>query len=77
MKIKTLYDKLQPEVKSALQANARKYDTAKRLKYVLMSKTNWQELNISTVNDILTFGDVNSSSVSTYGFLYGANIIKQ
>ena len=40
-KIKTVYDNLLPDVKSALQASARQYSAAKRLKYTLMSKTMW------------------------------------
>ena len=45
-KSKTVYDKLLPDVKKALQASARKYGSAKRLKYTLMSKLMWQELTI-------------------------------
>ena len=45
-KTKTVYDNLLPDVKKALQASARKYSAAKRLKYTLMSKTMWYELTI-------------------------------
>ena len=40
-KIKSIYDLLQPNLKSELQASARKYDSAKRLKYKLMTSTLW------------------------------------
>ena len=52
MKIKTIYDRLKPGFKSSLQKNARQYSSAKRLKYVLMSKTSWYDLTISQVSDI-------------------------
>ena len=45
MKIKTIYDNLKPEFKAELNINARKYSSAKRLKYTLMSKTSWQDLD--------------------------------
>ena len=44
MGIKTIYQKLKPEFKTKLQANARKYSSAKRLKYALMSETSWYDL---------------------------------
>ena len=42
--MKSIYEMLKPEVKDELKSSARKYDSAKRLKYVLMSKTIWQDL---------------------------------
>jgi hypothetical protein len=45
-KIKTIYDNLKPEFKAELNINARKYSSAKRLKYTLMSKVSWQELTL-------------------------------
>ena len=37
-KIKTVYDELLPDVKKQLQASAREYNSAKRFKYILMTK---------------------------------------
>ena len=51
-KLKTIYDKLKPEFKNQLQVSARKYDSAKRLKYNLMSNTLWSDLTLSTISDI-------------------------
>ena len=59
-KIKSVYDNLLPDVKTSLQASARKYSTAKRLKYTLMSKMMWSELRIYEVRDLLTYGNLNS-----------------
>ena len=76
-KIKTVYDKLLPDVKTELQASARKYGSAKRLKYVLMSKTMWNELTIDEMKDLITFGNITSYKLDWLGFMYGENIIQK
>jgi len=74
-KFKTVYDKLLPDVKTNLQASARKYNSAKRLKYTLMSKLMWQELTIDEMRDLLTYGDITSYKLESWSFMYGENII--
>ena len=74
-KIKSVYDKLLPDVKTSLQASARKYTSAKRLKYTLMSKLMWQELTIDEMRDLLTYGDITSYKLESWSFMYGENII--
>jgi hypothetical protein len=76
-KINTVYDNLLPDVKSALQASARKYTTAKRLKYTLMSKLMWYELTIDDVRELITYSDLESWNLNSYAFMYGENIIKK
>ena len=76
-KIKSVYDNLLPDVKSNLQASARKYSTAKRLKYTLMSKMIWSELSVYEVRDLLTYGNLNSWELDSYSFMYGEKIIKR
>ena len=76
-KRKTLYDKLLPKVKDALRKNAREYDSAKRLKYNLMSKANWWDLNIEEIGDIFRWADLHSFEYNSYTFLYGEKIIKR
>ena len=76
-KSKTVYDKLLPDVKKALQASARKYGSAKRLKYTLMSKLMWQELTIDEMKDLITFGDITSYKLDWLVFMYGENIIQK
>ena len=75
--MKTIYELLKPELKSELQASARKYSTAKRLKYVLMSTTIWQSLTIDQVNDLLSYCNLASYKMSAYDFMYGDNIIQK
>ena len=74
-KTKSVYDKLLPDVKSALQASARKYSTAKRLKYTLMSKTMWYQLTIDEMRELLTYGDITSYKLESWSFMYGDDII--
>ena len=75
MKIKTIYDRLKPGFKSSLQKNARQYSSAKRLKYVLMSKTSWYYLTVSQVSDISVYCDIPTYKLSAQDLLYGNSII--
>ena len=77
MRLKTIYQKLKPEFKTKLQANARKYSSAKRLKYALMSETSWYDLTISQMSDISVFCDVKTYNLSAQDLLYGNNIINK
>ena len=76
-KIKSIYDLLKPDFKSELQASARKYDSAKLLKYTLMSKMTWSELTMREVSELLTYSNLQSYKMSAYDFLYGENIINR
>ena len=75
MRIKTIYDRLEPGFKSSLQKNARQYSSAKRLKYVLMSKTSWHDLTISDVSDMSIYCDIPTYRLSATDFMYGNSII--
>jgi len=74
-KIKSIYDKLKPELKDNLKSSARNYDSAKRLKYTLMSKIIWQELTVSELSDLITYTNLSSYKMSPYDFMYGENLI--
>jgi hypothetical protein len=75
MKIKTIYDRLKPGFKSSLQQNARKYSSAKRLKYTLMSNTSWYDLTVSQISDISVYCDVKTYNLSAQDIIYGNSII--
>ena len=75
--MKTIYEKLKPELKSELIASAKKYGTAKRLKYVLMSKSIWQDLRIDELRDLMTYTNISSYNMSAYDFMYGDNILQK
>ena len=76
-KLKSIYDLLKPDIKSELQASARKYSSAKLLKYTLMSKMTWSELTMREVSELLTYSNLQSYKMSAYDFLYGENIINR
>jgi hypothetical protein len=73
--IKTIYDNLKPEFKAELNINARKYSSAKRLKYTLMSKTSWQDLVISELSSMTTYCDIYTSQLSASDVMYGHQIL--
>ena len=75
-KLKTVYDNLLPDVKTKLQVSARQYSTAKRLKYVLMSKFLWSDLTINEMRDLLTYTDTDSFRLDWNSFMYGDKLIK-
>ena len=74
--MRTVYDNLLPDVKTSLQASARKYSTAKRLKYTLMSKTMWSDLTITEAKDLIAFGNIDSWKLDSFSFMYGNKIVK-
>ena len=75
--MKSIYEMLKPEVKNELKSSARKYDSAKRLKYVLMSKNLWQDLTVSELSDLITYSNLSSYKMSPYDFMYGDNILSK
>ena len=70
-KIKSIYDKLQPNIKSELQTSARKYDHARRLKYKLMSSTLWHDLSLSDVSSLMTYSGLYTHEVTAHDVMYG------
>ena len=72
---KSLYQRLFPELKKNLNANAKQYATAKQLKYRLMSHTAWYQLTIDDVRSLQTWADFYDRSVESV--LYGDNIINK
>ena len=49
MKIKTVYERLKPELKKILNKSAKDYSSAKRLKYTLMSKMMFKKLTFIVI----------------------------
>ncbi len=75
MRLKTIYDKLRPGFKLSLQENARKYCSAKRLKYALMSETSWYDLTVGQISDISVYCDIKTYNLSAQDIMYGNSII--
>jgi hypothetical protein len=76
-KIKSIYDLLQPNIKSELQASARNSDSAKRLKYKLMSSTLWSDLTLSDVSSLLSYSGLYTSDVTAKDVMYGGRMLIQ
>jgi len=72
---KSLYQRLFPELKKNLNANAKQYATAKQLKYRLMSHTAWYQLTVDDVRSIQLWADFYDRSIESV--LYGDNIIQK
>lgn len=69
--IKTVYQQLKPDLKSALQESARNYSSAKRLKYKLMSTNLWHQLTIDEVSDIINYTGLYTYKLKPYDIMYG------
>ena len=74
--MKSIYDLLQPKLKSELQASARKYDSAKRLKYKLMSSTLWHDLSLADISDLMSYSGLYTSDVTAKDVIYGDKFLK-
>lgn len=72
-----LYKLLKPQYKKVLNANCRKYDSAKRLKFTLMSKSMWSQLTITEAKSVLLWTDISTHQITAHDIIYGDNILKQ
>tara|TARA_Y100000401_G_scaffold89804_1_gene75331 strand:+ start:835 stop:1077 length:243 start_codon:yes stop_codon:yes gene_type:complete len=70
-KINTIYDNLRSDVKKQLRDSATKYDSAKRLKYRLMSSTCWHDLTVGDVSSLMSYAGLYSHELTSHDLLYG------
>ena len=68
---KTIYQRLKPKLKKTLDESARSYDSAKRLKYKLMSSSLYHELTLSEVCSLMCYADVYTHEADGQDVLYG------
>ena len=68
---KTIYQRLKPNLKKTLDESARNYDSAKRLKYKLMSSALYHELTLNDISSLMTYADLYSSETNGQDVLYG------
>ena len=73
MKSKSIYQRLVEPVRSELQASARQYDSAKRLKYKLMSSVLWHELTVSEISSLMSFSGLYTHEISASDIMYGGS----
>ena len=70
--MKTLYQKLKPEIKAKLKENAEEYAYGPRHVIAELHRfTNYSELKMGTITDLLMWGDVSWSDWDKYDIKYG------
>lgn len=76
--MKTLYERLKPEVKQQLESNYPTYKTSVGRIYELLKNTKWySDLTIDQVSSIYTFSNIDLIKVSVWDFKYGDNILTE
>ena len=71
MNVKTIYQRLKPNVKATLNESARQYDSAKKLKYKLMSSSLYHELTLAEISSLMCYADVYTYEANSADVLYG------
>ena len=71
MNVKTIYQKLKPSLKKTLDESARNYDSAKKLKYKLMSSSLYHELTLHEISSLMCYTDVYTYETDSSDLLYG------
>jgi len=69
--MKTLYDKLKPEIKAKLEENYKEYKTVGFIFDKLQKKDHYSDLTIDDIKSICTFGDVWHYDLTQSELLYG------
>ena len=74
--MKTLLQRLKPEVKAALENNEPQYSGSIRSIFAKLDSTSFYgDLTISDIRSLYTFANIESMRVSTWDFKYGDNIL--
>ena len=73
----TLYDKLKPEIKDKLDAQASKYCTIEYIYNKLKNKNQYNELTIDEVKTIHTFTDLWYRDIDSLDLIYGDHLFNQ
>jgi hypothetical protein len=73
--MKTLYDRLQPELLINLNSNEPQYaDSVARVTKLLIDNKYYSDLTIGEVESITTFCEVNMSYVSVFMYRFGEHL---
>jgi len=76
--MKTLYERLKPEVKKQLELNYSDYEVSvKRIYESLKNNTWYSDLTVDQISSIYTFSGIELIKVSVWDFKYGDNILIQ
>ena len=70
--MKTLYQRLKPEIKAKLKQNSQKYEFGPREVIAELHRfTMYNDLTMRTIKDLLIWGDVNEFEWDRVDFKYG------
>ena len=76
--MKTLWQKLKPEVKQTINEQEEKYPSmVKGIKIALKDNYFWSHLTIGEARDIIYFTDYTYASLSSYDWSYGEKFIDE
>ncbi len=74
--MKTLYQKLKPEVKQSLNEQEELYPTlVKDIKCALQENYLWSHLSIGQARELVNFTSISLSSMSSYDWSYGEKFL--
>ena len=74
--MKTLWQKLKPEIKQALNDQEEKYPSlVKGVKIALKENYLWSHLSIGQARDLIYFTDYSYANLSSYDWSYGEKFI--
>ena len=73
--MKTLLERLKPEIKIRLESNIPEYSsTIDNMFNVLASRTFYQDLTMSEISTLYTFGEITLLKTSVWDLKYGDNL---
>ena len=73
--MKTLYQRLKPEIKAKLKQNLQKYELGPREVIAELHRfTMYNDLTMRTIKDLLIWGDVNEFEWDRVDFKYGSKL---
>ena len=73
--MKTLYQRLKPEIKAKLKQNSQKYEFGPREVIAELHRfTMYNDLTMRTIKDLLIWGDVNEFEWDRIDFKYGTKL---
>ena len=76
--MKTLWQRLKPEIKQALKEQEEKYPSlVKGVKIALKENYIWSHLSIGEARDLIYFTDFTYASMSSYDWSYGEKFITE
>ena len=76
--MKTLYERLEPEILEGLEYNSKKYHgMTDKIVSELSSRKFWSDMRVGDIQAVITFSDIPFAKVTANTFRFGENIIKQ